>query len=218
MEGLKVGGRNGLKTAFPVATVLLLSVLLLTACSEGDDSFGGAPPLNEPVLETTVLEPSNENQALTSQGDEHQDANSPGNIRNGERIYFTSTTLDGAQIPYRGGPDFGDMMMGNYLTCAACHGPTGQGGRHVMRMQTMDAPAITYDALQGESGEHAAEEGDETDEHAGEEGAYGMEDFRVAIVEGKHPDGDSLDESMPRWDMDEEELRDLLSFLKSITS
>lgn len=71
---------------------------------------------------------------------------------NGERIYFTATNEAGERISYRGGPNFGGMMMGSYLTCAACHGPEAGGGTHWMHMQVMDAPDIRYVALQGEAG------------------------------------------------------------------
>ena len=48
-------------------------------------------------------------------------------LANGERIYFTATNAEGERIPYSDGPEFGGMMMGSYLTCAACHGPAGEG-------------------------------------------------------------------------------------------
>ncbi|HSF82183.1 MAG TPA: c-type cytochrome [Anaerolineales bacterium] len=129
---------------------------------------------------------------------------------NGERIYFTAANAQGERIRYRGGPDFGGMMMGSYLTCAACHGPEARGGTHYMHMQVMDAPDIRYEALQGEAGEHSG------DEHGDEGEGYTLEDFRLAVVGGKHPDGDSLSRDMPRWEMDDEDLADLFDFLKSI--
>ena len=136
-------------------------------------------------------------------------------VANGERIYFTATSVRDARISYRGGPNFGGMMMGRYLTCASCHGPEAHGGTHVMHMQVMDAPDITYDALTGEAEEHASGEGDEAheDEHAG----YDLEDFRMAVVEGKHPDGESLSREMPRWQMSDQDLADLFAFLKSLS-
>jgi len=129
---------------------------------------------------------------------------------NGERIYFTATNAQGDRIRYRGGPNFGGMMMGSYLTCAACHGPEARGGTHFMHMQVMDAPDTRYEALQGEAGEH----GD--DEHGDEHGEYSLEDFRLAVVEGKHPDGDSFSRDMPRWQISDEDLADLFEFLKSL--
>lgn len=138
-------------------------------------------------------------------------------IQNGERIYFTATNADGDRISYRGGPRFGGMMMGSYLTCAACHGPEAGGGVHRMHMQLMDAPAITYTALSGEGDEHAGREGDvPKDEHAEEHGSYDLEAFRTAVTEGKHPDGEPLSKDMPRWKLNDQDLADLFEFLKSL--
>lgn len=132
---------------------------------------------------------------------------------NGESIYFTATNIRGERIPYTGGPAFGGMMMGSYLTCAACHGPEARGGVHVMHMQVMDAPDIRFAALSAEAGEHTGGEGEEHTEGNGE---YNLEDFRLAVVEGKHPDGAPLSRNMPRWQISDEDLSDLLAFLKAI--
>ena len=134
-------------------------------------------------------------------------------VANGEQIYFTSIDAEGNRIPYKGGPDFGGMMMGSYLTCASCHGPEARGGVHMMHMQVMDAPDIRYVALSNEEHEQGQEQGEEhTDQHSD----YDLEDFRQAVVQGKHPDGDPLDEDMPRWQMNDKDLADLFAFLKSI--
>lgn len=127
------------------------------------------------------------------------------NAENGEQIYFTSTSQRGGRISYTGGPALGGMMMGSYLTCASCHGPTGQGGRHTMHMTVMDAPDIRYVELAGEM-----------EEHGGEEGEYDLATFRKAVMDGEHPDGDSLDRDMPRWKMSENDLADLFTFLQSL--
>lgn len=133
---------------------------------------------------------------------------------NGERIYFTSTSERGGRITYTDGPDVGGMMMGGALACASCHGPTGRGGQHVMHMQVMDAPDIRWSALLSEAGEG---HGDEEDEHGhGDAADYDLETFQLAVVEGKHPDGEPLDASMPRWTMSEEDLNDLLDYLKGL--
>jgi len=135
--------------------------------------------------------------------------NEDAGVANGERIYFTAANSRGERIPYSGGPPFGGMMMGSYLTCAACHGPEARGGTHVMHMQVMDAPDIRYAALSAEAGEHGA---GEMEEH----GEYDLEDFRLAVVEGKHPDGEPLNRNMPRWQMSDENLADLFDYLKAI--
>jgi cytochrome c553 len=128
---------------------------------------------------------------------------------NGERIYFTATNEQGEAIRYRGGP-FQGMMMQPWLTCASCHGPDGRGGPHYMHMTLMDAPDIRYSALSGESEEHAGGM-----EGHGDEG-YTLEMFKMAVVEGKHPDGEPLSSEMPRWKMSDQDLADLFEFLKTL--
>ena len=104
-------------------------------------------------------------------------------------------------------------MMGGTLTCASCHGPTAQGGRHTMHMQVMDAPDIRWSALESEADEgHGDESSGAKDEHAD----YDIETFQMAVVEGKHPDGKPLKADMPRWKMSDEDLRDLVGYLKSL--
>ena len=131
---------------------------------------------------------------------------------NGERIYFTATNDNDQRIPYTGGPNFGGMMMGmgTNLACVSCHGSDGRGGLHTMHMDVMDAPDIRFAALSNEADGH----GD--DEHGDEHSEYDLEAFRLAVVEGKHPDGDELNRDMPRWRMDDKDLADLLMFLESL--
>lgn len=130
---------------------------------------------------------------------------------NGKRIYFTATSERGTPISYNGGPVSGMMMMGGNLTCASCHGIDARGGKHNMNMETMDAPDIRWSAL---SGEH--HEGQMDTEKHGENVEYTFETFRNAVEGGKHPDGDELKEDMPRWKMSDEDLQDLMEYLKSL--
>lgn len=127
----------------------------------------------------------------------------------GEQIYFTGIGEDGERIPYSGGPATGMMMQG-YLSCASCHGPDAQGGKHVMHMQLMDAPDIRWESLVSHEGaEHQNGQNENHEE-------YNFETFRRAVVEGKHPDGEPLSADMPRWQISEGELRSLVEYLKSI--
>ncbi|MEJ2596817.1 MAG: hypothetical protein P8Z00_00715 [Anaerolineales bacterium] len=48
-------------------------------------------------------------------------------------------------------------------------------------------------------------------------GGYTLQDFRTAVIEGKHPDGDELSADMPRWQMSDQDLADLFAFLKTIS-
>lgn len=127
---------------------------------------------------------------------------------NGEQIYFTAINDRGQRIPYSGGSNFGGMMMGmgTNLACASCHDSDGRGGIHTMHMDVMDAPDIRYSSLASEEDEHGG------DEHDG----YDLETFQLAVVGGKHPNGDVLSRDMPRWRMDDEDLVDLFEFLKSL--
>lgn len=82
-----------------------------------------------------------------------------------------------------------------------------------MHMQVMNAPDIRYSALLGEAEEH---EEDSDNAHDDEHAGYDFEDFRLAVLEGKHPEGKLLDTDMPRWQMDYDDLADLFTFLKEI--
>ena len=100
--------------------------------------------------------------------------------------------------------------------CAACHGPDGRGGQHVMHMQTMDAPDIRWSVLSGEmEGEHGGETETESGHGDGDSG-YDFDKFRLAVVEGKHPDNTSLSSNMPRWNIGDEDLADIMDYLKNL--
>jgi hypothetical protein len=117
---------------------------------------------------------------------------------NGERIYFTATSDRGTEITYTGGPSSNGWMMGGggSLACASCHGPDGRGGIHSMgMMQEMDAKDIRWSTLENE---------------------FDTEKFRQAVVEGKDPDGTQLSTDMPHWNISNEDLTDLIAFLKTL--
>ncbi len=116
---------------------------------------------------------------------------------NGERIYFTATSESGSPITYTGGPTSrGWMMMGGQLACVSCHGPSGRGGKHNMgMMQVMDAKDIRWSVLEGE---------------------FDADKFRLAVVNGEDPDGTQLNSDMPRWNISDEDLADLIGFLKTL--
>jgi cytochrome c oxidase subunit II len=116
---------------------------------------------------------------------------------NGERIYFTATSERGTEITYTGGPaSSGWMMMEGRLACVSCHGPYGQGGKHNMgMMQVMDSKDIRWSVLQPE---------------------FDAEKFRLAVVKGQDPDGTQLKPDMPRWNISEDDLADLIAFLKTL--
>jgi mono/diheme cytochrome c family protein len=128
---------------------------------------------------------------------------------NGERIYFTATSDRGTRIRSRGGSPFGGMMTGRQ-TCATCHGVDGKGGIHFMHMQTMDAPDIRWSVLS--SGEH----GGHAEGRSSEEAPYDSELFQFAIEEGTSPSGEQLSKDMPRWEMSDSDVADLIAFLEAL--
>jgi hypothetical protein len=116
---------------------------------------------------------------------------------NGERIYFTATSERGTAITYTSGPSSSGWMMGDgRLACASCHGPNGRGGEHNMgMMRVMTAKDIRWSALQGE---------------------FDAEKFRLAITKGQDPDGTQLKTDMPRWNIGNDDLADLIVYLKTL--
>ena len=117
---------------------------------------------------------------------------------NGERIYFSATSERNTDITYKGGPASNGWMMGGGggLACASCHGPDGRGGVHSMgMMQVMDAKDIRWSTLADE---------------------FDFDKFRLAVTKGQDPDGTLLSTDMPRWKIGDDDLGDLITFLKTL--
>lgn len=134
---------------------------------------------------------------------------------NGERIYYTGTSANGP-IRYNGGNVGGmmggaGMMGGGSLACADCHGNDARGGSHFMHMQFMDAPDIRWSALteaeHGGDGDHA--------EGGMDHPPYNEFYFKQAVTQGLDPSGAPLDSAMPRWRMSDQDIADLIAFLKT---
>lgn len=62
-------------------------------------------------------------------------------------------------------------------------------------MQVMDAKDIRWSVLEGE---------------------FDADKFRLAVVNGEDPDGTQLNSDMPRWNISDEDLADLIGFLKTL--
>jgi mono/diheme cytochrome c family protein len=124
-----------------------------------------------------------------------------GYASNGETIYFTGFNDQAERIPFTGGPMWLSMRGSG---CASCHGPDGRGGAPVM-MGTEIPLDIRYHHL-------IEEEHEEGEAHP----PYTDETIKRAITEGVEPDGEPMDLTMPRWQMSERDLDDLLEFLKTL--
>lgn len=96
--------------------------------------------------------------------------------------------------------------MHHPITCVSCHGPDGRGGEVTMMMLQFDVPDITWDNLTEE------EEHEEHEEHP----PYTEETLKRAITQGLDPAGEMLEELMPRWQMSEQDLDDLVDFIKTL--
>ncbi len=121
---------------------------------------------------------------------------------NGERIYFTATSDSGKPIL----ATMGVMtMQSGMMSCASCHGADGKGGYVRMMMWSFKAPDIRYTTLTTEGhGEH------------GNETPYTDELIKRAITQGIDSEGKRLDPPMPVWQMSEEDLNDLIEYLKTL--
>ena len=122
---------------------------------------------------------------------------------NGQRIYYTATSSSSKPITYSG-----SFRMMHPITCVNCHGPEGKGGRVHMMMQNFDVPDITWHRLSEE--EHHEDE--EHEKHP----PYTEETLKTAITKGINPAGEQLDEEMPRWNMSQNDLNNLVDFLKTL--
>jgi len=126
---------------------------------------------------------------------------------NGEQIFFTGVNDAGERIRFNGGPGWFWMHGGG---CASCHGVDGRGGFPVM-MGTQISPNITYKTLTEGEHEHGEEEGEEHE-------IYTDELIKRTITKGLEPSGEPLDLIMPRWQMRDKDLNDLIDFLKTLNS
>lgn len=127
---------------------------------------------------------------------------------NGERIYFTATSERAAPIAMSMGRITMGGMMGRVVACADCHGADGRGGAVTMMMGSFEAPDIRYNSLtqpdERRDGDHA--------DHP----AYTDETLRRAITQGVDSAGEPLEFPMPRWRMSDENLDDLVAYLKTL--
>ena len=101
------------------------------------------------------------------------------------------------------------------ITCVNCHGPKGKGDRVYMMMayaEPFGTPNITWDVLT-QAKEHGAEAGEaEHEEHP----PYTEETLKKAITRGVNPADEPLDNVMPLWKMSEQDLDDLIEFIKTL--
>jgi len=119
-------------------------------------------------------------------------------VADGELIFRTGRGKDGRPIPSTQG-------LPMQMSCAACHGARGQGGRRVLMMRAVDVSPITWTAL---TSAHQ-----EREEH---HPPYTEASLRRAITQGVNSGGEPLDPLMPRWQLTDDEGEALLAYLKTL--
>jgi cytochrome c oxidase subunit 2 len=129
-----------------------------------------------------------------------------GYTSNGQRIYYTGQDADGRVIPrtIAGGGMMGLGMMGD-VACVDCHGEDGRGGRIGMMFGTVDIADIRYSTLTTARSEDGTTVPAWTDN-----------DIARAIRDGVEPNGQRLKAPMPRWNMTDGEVTDVIDYLKEL--
>ncbi len=125
---------------------------------------------------------------------------------NGQRIYFAASSESGKPISAK---MMGMEMVNMQMSCAYCHGAQGQGQTITMQMGTWQTPKISYEYL-------ISDDHGQNNESSNGHGHYTEEKIKRAITEGINPDGKALQWPMPRWNISEEDLNDLLKYLKEL--
>jgi len=125
---------------------------------------------------------------------------------NGERIFFTATSKNGSITIKEGPPMFKSAVKG----CAHCHGRDGKGGRS-LDATGIKGPDIRYKTLALKyNGYLGFLEG------KGEKILGGVDILiKRAILNGNGP-GYKLNAAMPRWSMTDDDLNDVINYLKGL--
>jgi len=124
----------------------------------------------------------------------------------GERIYYTGISTDGRIPRSSGRTGRGGMGMVGDAACVDCHGEDGRGGGIGMMFRTVEVPDIRYSALTSPHTEDKETSPGWTDA-----------DIARAIRDGVEPDGARLKAPMPRWEMSDAEIADVIDYLKELS-
>lgn len=129
-------------------------------------------------------------------------------VSNGERIYFTGSSVSNALINANAGSGHMNMhMRGHGSGCVTCHGAEREG-RRLWPQFWIKAPALTVEAL------FADDAHDDSSDGHGDHGSYDSNSLRRAITHGIDPAGQQLNVAMPRWNMSPADMNDLIAYLQ----
>gem|GEM_PF-2362608 len=122
---------------------------------------------------------------------------------NGTKIYFTGESARGRSIKMTSLPPF--LKVTHVRSCVHCHGPKGKGG--IWMTNEVKAPDISYKNLSSDEAPYTGHKGHK---------AYNDELIIRAVRQGIASDGRIFDTSMPRWAIEDDDIKDLIDFLKTL--
>jgi mono/diheme cytochrome c family protein len=114
-------------------------------------------------------------------------------LANGASIYQKGADLQGRMIPLSGGPEW---LLTKGGGCAACHGEDGRGGKPVEGL-TIVPPNVSKAVNRGIGG-------------------MSKEEFANLLKWGELPNGKALSHEMPRFDVPDDEVSDLLDYIRQL--
>ncbi len=141
----------------------------------------------------------------------------PSDIQSGERIYRTGVLANGA--PLTGNRDGGVRVSGAAAACINCHRASGLGGAEGNQLippvagTVLRAPGQPWFERTG----RAASGLSRTVPAAHTRPAHTRESFAQAMVSGRHASGEAMNYLMPRYELDEASLNQLLAYLDTLS-
>ena len=183
-----------------VVFMVCLSTLVASAiagCSTSDNSNSGGGMMGNGASSAMPGGGSNASPGGGMMGGSGAGTDSYSSV--GERIYLTGVGADGQKISHTApAVSQGSLMMGGG-GCSSCHGADGRGGTIKMMAGTaVEAPDITYDTLVNE----------------------GFTDATIgrAIRDGLDEAGQPLEDAMPRWQMSDADVGEVIAYLKQLSA
>jgi ABC-type branched-subunit amino acid transport system substrate-binding protein len=121
----------------------------------------------------------------------------------GKQIYFQGTSPSGTTIEAYVGEDLTEVP-GTVATCASCHGPDGRG-----RPEAGVIPSdVTWSYLVKPYGH--------VDTWGRSHPAFTVDTLKESIVLGRDPAGNELDPSMPIYSLSDQDLDDLVAYMRKL--
>lgn len=128
-----------------------------------------------------------------ARGDLIEPGKEAADLANGGSIYLKGSDLKGKMIPVSEGPPWFLTKGGG---CAACHGENGRGGKPIAGLTIV--PPNIRSAVKGTIMGMSAKE------------------FTGLVKWGERPNGKALSYEMPRFDVPDSEIIDLMEYIKRL--